>query len=100
MTNYCLSLAPSFLRVEKTARLSKAGLVKRQTGRYFVTAFCKMVYNAQKIVGTAVKSYRKLRAIDSLGVANNNTMSKEERSKIIDLMKGNLQIREILLSTT
>jgi len=44
-------------------------------------------------------SYWKLRAIDSLGVANNNTTSEEVRSKIIDLMIGNLQIREILLST-
>ena len=84
----------------RISRLIKAGLVKRQKGRYFVTAFGKVVYNAQKLVGTAVKSYWKLRAIDSLGVANNNTTSKEERSKIIDLMIGNLQIREILLSTT
>ena len=81
----------------RISRLIKAGLVKRQKGRYFVTAFGKVVYNAQKLVGTAVKSYWKLRAIDSLGVANNNTTSKEERSKIIDLMIGNLQIREILL---
>ena len=83
----------------RISRLIRAGLVKRQKGRYFVTAFGKVVYNAQKLVGTAVKSYWKLRAIDSLGVANNNTTSEEERSKIIDLMIGNLQIREILLST-
>jgi len=81
----------------RISRLTKAGLVKRQKGRYFVTAFGKVVYNAQKLVGTAVKNYWKLRAIDTLGVANNNTTSKEERSKIIDLMIGNLQIREILL---
>ena len=83
----------------RISRLIRAGLVKRQKGRYFVTAFGKVVYNAQKLVGTAVKSYWKLRAIDTLGLANNNTTSKEERSKIIDLMIGNLQIREILLST-
>ena len=70
----------------RISRLIRAGLVKRQKGRYFVTAFGKVVYNAQKLVGTAVKSYWKLRAIDSLGVANNNTTSEEERSKIIDLM--------------
>jgi hypothetical protein len=73
--------------------------VKRQKGRYFVTAFGKVVYNAQKLLGTAIKNYWKLRAIDTLGVANNNIMPTEERSKIIDLMIGNLQIREILLST-
>jgi hypothetical protein len=84
----------------RISRLIKAGLVKRQKGRYFVTVFGKAVYNTQKLVGTAVKNYWKLRAIDSLGVVNNNTTSKEERRKIIDLMIGNLQIREILLSTT
>jgi hypothetical protein len=75
----------------RISRLIKVGLVKRQKGNYFVTAFGKVVYNAQKLVGTAVKSYWRLRAIDSLGVANNNTTSKEERSKIIVLMIGNLQ---------
>jgi hypothetical protein len=83
----------------RISRLTKAGLVKRQKGRYFVTAFGKVVYNAQKLLGTAIKNYWKLRAIDTLGVANNNIMPTEERSKIIDLMIGNLQIREILLST-
>jgi hypothetical protein len=83
----------------RISHLIKAGLVKRRKGRYFVTAFGKVVYNAQKLLGTAVKNYWKLRAIDTLGVANNNVMPKEERSKIIDLMIGNPQIREILLST-
>ena len=67
--------------------------MKRQKGYYFVTAIGKVVHNAQKLVGTTVKNYWKLRA-------NNNTTSKEERSETIDLMTGNLQIREILLSTT
>ncbi len=113
MTNHCLSLTPSFANGDNSeilrpqlkqyysriSCLTKAGLVKRQKGRYFVTAFGKVVYNAQKLFGTAVKNYWKLRAIDTLGIANNNIMPKEERSKIIDLMIGNLQITEILLST-
>ncbi|MGB6672840.1 MAG: hypothetical protein WBE34_10430, partial [Candidatus Nitrosopolaris sp.] len=84
----------------RISRPIKAGLVKRQKGYYFVTAIGKVVHNAQKLVGTTVKNYWKLRAIDTLGEANNNTTSKEERSETIDLMTGNLQIREILLSTT
>jgi len=80
----------------RISRLIKAGLVKRQKGRYFVTAFGKVVYNAQKLLGTAVKNYWKLRAIDTLGVANDGIMPKQERSKIIDLIIGNLQIRALL----
>ena len=83
----------------RISHLIKAGLVKRRKGRYFVTAFGKVVYNAQKLLGTAVKNYWKLRAIDTLGVANDDIMPKQERRKIIDIMIGNLQIREILLST-
>lgn len=83
----------------RITRLTRAGSVKRQKGRYLVTAFGKVIYNAQKLLATAVKNYWKLGAIDCLGVANDNIMPKEEQNKIIDLMIGNQQIREILHST-
>ena len=80
----------------RISRLTKAGLVKRQKGRYFVTAFGKVIYDAQRLLGSAVKNYWKLKALDSL-VANDK-VPKQERSKIIDLMISNPQIKEILLS--
>ena len=80
----------------RISRLTKAGLVNRQKGRYFVTAFGKVIYDAQRLLGSAVKNYWKLKALDSL-VANDK-VPKEERSKIIDLMISNPQIKEILLS--
>ena len=82
----------------RISRLTKAGLVKRQKGRYFVTAFGKVIYDAQRLLGSAVKNYWKLKALDSL-VANDK-VPKQERSKIIDLMISNPQIKEILLSKT
>ena len=83
----------------RISRLTKAGLVNRQKGRYFVTAFGTVIYDAQRLLGSAVKNYWKLKAIDSLVVANDNKIPTEERTKIIDLMIGNPQIKEILLST-
>lgn len=83
----------------RISRLTKAGLVKRQKGRYFVTAFGRVIYDAQRLLGNALKNYWKLKAIDSLGVANDDKVPKEERMKIIDLMIGNPQIKEILLSS-
>ena len=83
----------------RISRLTKAGLVKRQKGRYFVTAFGRVIYDAQRLLGSAVKNYWKLKAIDSLGVTKDDKMPTEERTKIIDLMIGNPQIKEILLST-
>jgi hypothetical protein len=82
----------------RISRLTKAGLVKRQKGRYFVTAFGRVIYDAQRLLGSAVKNHWKLKAIDSLKVANHDTLPKEERVKIIELMIGNQQIKKILLS--
>ena len=83
----------------RITRLVKAGLVKRQKGRYFLTSFGTVIYDAQRLLGNAVKNYWKLKAIDSLGVANKiDSMPKEERNKIIDQMINNRQIKEILVS--
>jgi DNA-binding HxlR family transcriptional regulator len=82
----------------RISRLTKAGLVNRQKGRYFVTAFGRVIYDAQRLLGSALKNYWKLKAIDSLGVTNDDKVPREERMKIIDLMIGNPQIKEILLS--
>jgi len=46
-----------------------------------------------------VNNYWKLKAIDSLGVANDDKVPREERTKIIDLMMGNPQIKKILFPT-
>jgi DNA-binding HxlR family transcriptional regulator len=84
----------------RISRLTKAGLVKRQNSRYFVTAFGKVIYEAQRLLESAIKDQWKLKAIDSLGVASDGKVPKEECKKIIELMVGNQQIKEILLSTS
>ena len=84
----------------RITRLVKAGLVKRQKGRYFLTSFGTVIYDAQRLLGNAVKNYWKLKALDSLGGVNNDSIPKEECNKIIDQMINNQQIKQILLSTT
>jgi DNA-binding HxlR family transcriptional regulator len=83
----------------RISRLTKAGLVKRQKSRYFVTAFGKVIYEAQRLLGSAIKNHWKLKAIDSLELSKDDNVPKEECKKIIDLMIGNQQIKEILLSS-
>ena len=80
----------------RISRLQKTGLVKRQKGRYFLTAFGKVIYDSQRLLGTAIKNYWKLRAIDSLGFEENE-VPKDERKKIIDELLGNQQLKDILL---
>ena len=82
----------------RISRLIKNGLVKRQKGKYFVTAFGCVIYDAQKLLGNALKNYWKLNAIESLGVTQKGGIPEAERTKIIEQMIGNQQIKEILLS--
>jgi hypothetical protein len=83
----------------RISRLIKAGLVKRQKRKHFVTAFGRVIFDSQRLLGTAVKNYWKLKAIDSLGVANDSKMPKEQRNKIIEELIGNRQLKDISLST-
>ncbi|MEW6605738.1 MAG: hypothetical protein AB1351_13775, partial [Thermoproteota archaeon] len=50
----------------RLSRMTKAGLVRKKSGKYLLTAFGKVVYDAQSTVESALTSYWKLRAIDSL----------------------------------
>ena len=74
----------------------KAGLVKRQRGRYLLTAFGKVIYSAQMSleakIESALNNYWKLKAIDSLEMP-----SREENDKVISMLIDNQEIKEILI---
>jgi predicted transcriptional regulator len=78
----------------RLSRMTKAGLVKRKKGMHSLTAFGKVIYDAQTIIEKAVNNYWKLKAIDSLEVSND--LPEEERIKLIDSLLDNNQIKEIL----
>jgi len=76
--------------------LIKAGLVKRQRGRYLLTAFGKVIYSAQMSleakIESALDNYWKLKAIDSLEMP-----SREENDKVISMLIDNQEIKDILI---
>jgi len=76
--------------------LIKAGLVKRQRGRYLLTAFGKVIYSAQTSleakIDSALDNYWKLKAIDSLEIS-----SRQERSQVISALIDNQEIKSILM---
>jgi hypothetical protein len=79
--------------------LVNAGLVTRKNGNYFVTSFGKIVYDAQLMIGKAVESYWKLKALDSFKLSSSATLQlpAEEYNKVIDiLMNGKDEIKNIL----
>ena len=76
--------------------LIKSGLVKRQRGRYLLTAFGKVIYSAQVTleakIESALNNYWKLKAIDSLEMP-----SREENDKVISMLIDNQEIKDILI---
>jgi predicted transcriptional regulator len=78
----------------RLSRMTKAGLVKRKNGKHFLTAFGKVVYDAQTIIEKAVNNFWKLKAVDSLELSND--LPEEERLKLIDGLLDNNDIKEIL----
>ena len=80
----------------RLSRMTKAGLVRRKNGKHSLTAFGKVVYDAETTIEKAINSYWKLKAIDSLELSNE--LPKEERIKLIDNLLDNNDIKEILYS--
>ena len=80
----------------RMSRLLQAGLVKRQKGRYLLTAFGKVIYSAQMNlearIENALNNYWKLKAIDSLEMP-----SREETEKVICALIENEEIKSVLM---
>jgi predicted transcriptional regulator len=80
----------------RMSRLIQAGLVKRQKGRYLLTALGKVIYNAQmnleEKIEIALSNYWKLKAIDSLEMP-----SREEREKVISVLIDDDEIKNVLI---
>src|SRR5919109_5069976 len=76
----------------RLSRMTKAGLVRRKNGKHSLTAFGKVVYDAETTIEKAINSYWKLKAIDSLELSDE--LPKEERIKLIDNLLDNNDIKE------
>jgi predicted transcriptional regulator len=78
----------------RMSKMTKAGLVKRKSGKHSLTAFGKVVYEAQTTIENAINNYWKLKAVDSIEISDE--LPKEERKKLLENLIDNQQIREIL----
>src|SRR5919197_5428671 len=80
----------------RMSALLKAGIVKRKSGRYNLTAFGKVVYEAQAIIENAINNYGKFKAVDSI-IEISDEVPKEEFNKIVDILIDNYQIKDSLI---
>ena len=85
-------------RKQYYARLSallKAGLVKREMAKYYLTTLGMILYHAQELIGKALNQYWKLKAIDSINY--NGKLPQDQIHRIIDTLITNQEIKDILL---
>jgi DNA-binding HxlR family transcriptional regulator len=80
----------------RMSKMTKAGIVKRKSGRYNLTTFGKVVYDAQATIENAVNNYWKLKAVDSI-IEMSDEAPKEEFNKIVDILIDNHQIKDSLI---
>ena len=80
----------------RMSSLKEAGLVKRQNGRYLLTCFGKVIssayMNLEAKIDTALSSYWKLKAIDSMDISLG-----QERNKVISVLIDNQEIESVLM---
>jgi hypothetical protein len=82
----------------KMSDLIDAGLIIRKNGKYLLTSFGKVVYEAHMIIGKGIQNYWKLKAIDSIeSPPNSPRLPAEEYNKFIDTLVDCSDIKDILL---
>jgi DNA-binding HxlR family transcriptional regulator len=79
--------------------LANAGLVKKRSGRYFLTSYGRVICASLNIMNKASLNYHKLVAIDAIEASNvNNAFPEEERKNIVRILIQNKQVMGILLN--
>ena len=77
----------------RISTMMETGLIKRQSGRYCLTAFGKVIYCCITIVKNALGNYYNLKAIEAV---EGNGFSNEEFSKLVDTLIHNQEVKEFL----
>jgi hypothetical protein len=77
-------------------QLINVGLVTRKSSNYFLTSFGKVVYEFHLLIGQAIETYWKLKAIDSIESSIPDTHSSaEQRKNLIDTLIESNNIKNI-----
>ena len=78
----------------RISAMMETGLIKKRNGRYYLTAFGKVIYCSIMIAKNALGNYYNLKGVEATEAQNN--LSNEEFSKLVDALIGNQQIKEFL----
>lgn len=73
--------------------LTNAGLISKRNGKYFLTSFCKVVYEAQILIEGSNNIFGAIDSVES----SSQGLSPEERNKITKTLIVEDDLNEILL---
>jgi predicted transcriptional regulator len=79
----------------RMSRLLKIGIITRKSGKYSLTSFGKIVYDAQDLITRALNNYWRLSALDSVGMIDSLPIT--EYNKISNTLLGDCQIKNVLV---
>jgi hypothetical protein len=77
----------------KISGMMAAGLIKRKSGRYYLTPFGKVIYCCIMIAKNTLGNYYNLKAVES---TEGSDFSHEEFSKLVNALIDNQQVKEFL----
>jgi hypothetical protein len=80
--------------------MTKAGLIRRKNGMYYLTSFGKVIYNYQLEIENALNYHWKLEALDSILLSQSSDKAKipvEEKVNLVDKLIDNDKIKEIII---
>ena len=77
----------------RISAMAETGLIKRQSGRYYLTAFGKIVYCCTMITKNALKNYYNLKTVEA---TEDNGFPSEELSKLMHSLIDNQEVTEFL----
>jgi hypothetical protein len=76
-------------------RLSRCGLIKRRDNNYFLTAFGKVLHDAQGTIENALSNYWRIKVVDTLDVADG--VPAEEQKRLLETLIKDQEIKSILM---
>jgi hypothetical protein len=76
--------------------LIDAGLIRRSHGKYYLTPIGNVVNEAHMMIGKALGYYWRIKIIESVQYSSDR-VSKEDLSKLINILIDNHEIKDILL---
>jgi Mn-dependent DtxR family transcriptional regulator len=80
-----------YSRMEK---MLKSGLIRRTKGKYVLTSFGKVIYEALRTAENGLENFWKLKAMDSL--ITTRELQDDEQRKVLDALLDNEELKKIV----